>query len=168
MKRTNYLRPKYLFRAILGYISYFTFFPVFLPSLLNKLRGVKIKNFMKVNIAPFVTIDSIYPDLIEIEDGAMITRGCYIMAHFNPTNGISEIMQVDSFRKKILIKEDAFIGMNSVILPGVTIGRCAIIQPGSVVGTDVPDFTIFKGNPAGQCGRLPRTAVENYLKKKNP
>lgn len=48
----------------------------------------------------------------------------------------------------IIIKDDAWIGMNSIILKGVTIGKGAIIGAGSVVTNDVPDWCVVAGNPA--------------------
>lgn len=50
--------------------------------------------------------------------------------------------------KPIVIKDDAWIGMNSIVLKGVTIGRGAIVGAGSVVTKDVPDWTVVAGNPA--------------------
>jgi acetyltransferase-like isoleucine patch superfamily enzyme len=48
----------------------------------------------------------------------------------------------------IIIKDDVWIGFNSIILKGVTIGKCAIVASGSVVTKDVPDYAIVAGNPA--------------------
>ena len=50
--------------------------------------------------------------------------------------------------KPIVIKDDAWIGMNVIILKGVTIGRGAIVGAGSVVAKDVPDWCVAVGNPA--------------------
>lgn len=50
--------------------------------------------------------------------------------------------------KPIIIKDDAWIGMNAIILKGVTVGRGAVIGAGSVVTKDVPDWTVVAGNPA--------------------
>jgi acetyltransferase-like isoleucine patch superfamily enzyme len=49
---------------------------------------------------------------------------------------------------KIKIKNKAWIGFNSIILKGVTIGEGAIVAAGSVVTMDVPDFAVVGGNPA--------------------
>ncbi|KOP39565.1 hypothetical protein AKO67_05300 [Flavobacterium sp. VMW] len=51
-------------------------------------------------------------------------------------------------RRKIKINNKAWIGFNSIILKGVSIGEGAIIGAGSVVTKDVPDWTIVGGNPA--------------------
>jgi acetyltransferase-like isoleucine patch superfamily enzyme len=50
--------------------------------------------------------------------------------------------------KPIKINDDAWIGMNCIILKGVTIGEGAIVAAGSVVTRDVPPWTIVAGNPA--------------------
>ncbi|KKO52229.1 CatB-related O-acetyltransferase [Paenibacillus sp. DMB20] len=49
-----------------------------------------------------------------------------------------------------VIESDAWIGMNAMIMPGVTIGEGAIVAAGSVVAKDVPPYTIVGGNPAQQ------------------
>lgn len=46
------------------------------------------------------------------------------------------------------IKKGAWIGINSVILPGITIGYNAVIGANSVVTKDVPDHAICVGAPA--------------------
>ena len=50
--------------------------------------------------------------------------------------------------KPITIKRDTWIGMNAMILKGVTVGEGAIVAAGSVVTKDVPPYTVVAGNPA--------------------
>lgn len=50
--------------------------------------------------------------------------------------------------KPIIIKDNVWIGMNAVILKGVTIGEGAIIAAGAVVNKDVPPHTLVGGVPA--------------------
>ena len=50
--------------------------------------------------------------------------------------------------KPIRICNDAWIGMNVIILKGVTIGEGAVVGAGSVVTKDVPAWTVVAGNPA--------------------
>lgn len=47
-----------------------------------------------------------------------------------------------------VVENDVWIGQNATILPGVHIGNGAIIGANSVVGSDVPPYTIVAGNPA--------------------
>lgn len=48
----------------------------------------------------------------------------------------------------IIIEDCVWLGRNTTILKGVTIGRGSIVAAGSVVTKDVPPFTVIAGNPA--------------------
>jgi acetyltransferase-like isoleucine patch superfamily enzyme len=48
----------------------------------------------------------------------------------------------------IVISDKAWIGFNSIVLKGITIGEGAVIGAGSVVTKNVPAWTIVAGNPA--------------------
>ena len=50
--------------------------------------------------------------------------------------------------KDTVVGNDVWMGYNSIIMPGVTIGSGAIIASGSVVTRDVAPYTIVGGNPA--------------------
>jgi acetyltransferase-like isoleucine patch superfamily enzyme len=50
--------------------------------------------------------------------------------------------------KGIVLKRNCWIGANSVILPGVTVGENSVIAAGSVVTKDVPADTVVAGVPA--------------------
>lgn len=51
-------------------------------------------------------------------------------------------------QKPCIIKNDVWIGVDSIIRRGVTIGNGAIIGANSFVNRDIPDFAIACGNPA--------------------
>ncbi len=52
------------------------------------------------------------------------------------------------YAKAITIGDDVWIGAQSVINPGVTIGNRVVVASGSVVTRDVPDDVVVAGNPA--------------------
>jgi len=54
----------------------------------------------------------------------------------------------DLNEKEVIIRDDVWIGYNSTILKGVTIGKGAIIGAGTLVDKDIPDYAIVVGNPA--------------------
>jgi acetyltransferase-like isoleucine patch superfamily enzyme len=56
--------------------------------------------------------------------------------------------KIDLSERPVVIEDDVWIGCLSIVLPGVTIGRSAIVGAGSVVTKDVPPYTIVAGNPA--------------------
>jgi acetyltransferase-like isoleucine patch superfamily enzyme len=62
------------------------------------------------------------------------------------------IIATDLLIPRTVIEDDADIGMNAVLLPGVTIGRGAIVGAGAVVTKDVPAFSKVAGCPAQLIG----------------
>ena len=48
----------------------------------------------------------------------------------------------------VVIEDGAYLGANSIILPGVTVGAGAFVGEGAVVTEDVPPHTLVYGNPA--------------------
>ena len=55
----------------------------------------------------------------------------------------------------VTVGPDAVLESHVTLLPGARIGRGAVIQAGSVVGCEVPDFEIWAGNPASKIGARP-------------
>lgn len=67
-------------------------------------------------------------------------------------------------RGSVEIGHDVWIGANTVILSGVTIGTGAIIGAGSVVPRDIPSYAIAVGNPARVVSyRFPPEIIEKLL-----
>ena len=56
--------------------------------------------------------------------------------------------------KPIVIGDDVWIGSNAVILPGVTIGRHAVVAAGAVVTKDVPPYSLVGGIPAKEIKKM--------------
>lgn len=57
------------------------------------------------------------------------------------------------------VREGASLGSGAVVLPGVTIGRWALVGAGSVVTRDVEDHALVFGNPARRQGSVCRCAA---------
>ncbi|NLF74445.1 MAG: acyltransferase, partial [Chloroflexi bacterium] len=55
---------------------------------------------------------------------------------------------LDGATAPVVIEDGVFIGMQSLVLKGVTIGECSVIGAGSVVTSDIPPGVIAAGNPA--------------------
>jgi acetyltransferase-like isoleucine patch superfamily enzyme len=101
---------------------------------LHRWRGVKIgKN---VWIGYDAIIETSYPYLVTIKDGATIGMRALIIAHFRGLN------------KGVVIEENAFLGPGAIVLPNVVVGNGAVVAAGSVVTTSVPPMTLVQGNPA--------------------
>ena len=65
--------------------------------------------------------------------------------------------------RAVIIKDYAWIGTRVTILPGVTIGRGAVVAAGAVVTKDVADFAIVGGIPAALIGRRNKDLNYNPL-----
>lgn len=86
---------------------------------------------------------------IIIEDDVLLGPGVHIYSiNHNYQNPGKPISEQGYTRKKVIIRKGAWIGANSIILPGVTIGQNSVVGAGSVVTKDVQDFTFVAGNPA--------------------
>ena len=104
---------------------------------------------------------------IEIGDDVMISWGVTIVDHNSHSLSFSQraddvvnwrVGKKDWTHVKIApvkISSKVWIGFNSVILKGVTIGAGAIVGAGSVVTKDVPAWTIVAGNPARVIREIP-------------
>jgi acetyltransferase-like isoleucine patch superfamily enzyme len=94
----------------------------------------------------FCFLDNLHPEYIYIEDNASINAGTMILTHFNPMKRYAPIFQAQM--APVLIKEGAIVAVRSTIMPGVCVGKNAVVSAGSVVEKSVPDYTMVKGVPA--------------------
>ncbi len=133
----------------------------FIKSLIRKdpvkraiANGAQIgKNF---NMLGGVIIDPDHAWHITIGDDVTLAPKVHILAHDASTKihlGLTRLA-------KVVIGNRVFVGANTIILPGVTIGDDTIIGAGSVVTANVPSGCIYCGNPA----RFIST-TENYITK---
>jgi acetyltransferase-like isoleucine patch superfamily enzyme len=153
--RNKYFKSvSFICKSFLGFVAYIAIYPMWLSPLLHKLRGVKIQNAFNVYIAPTVLIDSLFPELVTIEEDVYLTRGVKIISHFNPTDSIKKIIGKETIKGEVVLKHGAFVGVNSIILPNTTIGECSVVAAGAVVTKDVPRFAVVAGNPAKIIGDI--------------
>ena len=81
---------------------------------------------------------------IEFEDGCMAAPGLRLATINHDMNERHTIYTYG----KVTVKQNAWIGMNVTICPGVTIGKYAVVGAGAVVTKDVPDYAVVAGVPA--------------------
>jgi acetyltransferase-like isoleucine patch superfamily enzyme len=112
--------------------------------MLQRFRGVNIGE--NVYIGKNVYIDNFYPNYVYLEDDTVLNAECMIIAHFNPSNRFRNLFEANV--NPVVIKKGAFVGIRAMIMPGVTLGECAVVTAGSVVLGNVAPFTMVQGNPA--------------------
>ena len=147
MKERSHMQFRGIWGGFLAYIAYYVIWPHTLCSILHKMRGVKIHNVRNVRILGECIIDTLYPEQIEIEEYAGISRGCIILGHWQTTEFLKAKIG-GPFFGKVHIGKGVVLGVNVIVLPGVTIGEGSIIGAGSVVVKDIPPYSIAAGNPA--------------------
>lgn len=103
-------------------------------------NAVKIGDGVRIGAMCFI------PECVIIEKGAWIGPRCtFTNDRFPPSNK-------DKW-EWTLISEGARLGAGVTILPGITVGRNALVGAGSVVTKDVPDGETWAGNPARKLRR---------------
>lgn len=121
--------------------------PVGIKNLFYRAGGIRMGNKAFIGESVYF-IDGYTDDLIELEDGAVLSPKVILIAMAVPG---------DSFLKKkfnvvkigkITVKRGAWIGAGAVLLPGVTVGEGAIVGANAVVTENVPDYEVWAGNPA--------------------
>lgn len=87
---------------------------------------------------------------IIIGEHVLLARNVYISDHEHEFHDITKAISQKAISKvaEVKIGANTWLGQNSAILPGVTIGRHCVIGANSVVTRDVPDYSVAVGSPA--------------------
>ena len=116
----------YIRNKILPKVHYFIY---------NKLYGMDIALNCKISRNAF--LDKTNPKGVHIDEYTLIAGGCRILSHDYSR----------SYRADTYIGENCFLGVNTIVLPGVVIGNNVIIGSGSIVTKNIPSNSIAVGNP---------------------
>jgi len=83
---------------------------------------------------------------------SIYTRKC--STNIQPHRARRRLRPQDAKIAPVVIEDDVFIGMNCLVLKGVTLGRGCVVGAGSVVTRDVPPGMVAAGNPAKVIGEV--------------
>ena len=126
------------------------------PFAPRKLRPILIRKMgchvgKNTFFGDYVRMDTSYADMIYIGDYAHITSGCRLLCHQRDLTDYcvgDNAADLGYKTGEIHIGRGVMVGMETIIMPGVTIGDGAIIGAGSLVTKDIPAWTIAMGRPA--------------------
>lgn len=100
------------------------------------------------------------PYLVQLGDHVEVTSGVKFITHDGGVwLGRKEFPDIDILAP-IKVGNNVFIGIDSIIMPGVTIGDNVVIGAGSVVTRDIPSGSVVAGSPAKHIN-----SASAYLKK---
>ena len=119
------------------------------------LKGAIIGNACNICFNVFIENDVIVGNYVTIKsgvqlwDGLTIEDNVFIGPNVTFTNDLyprskNHLTEVS----RTTIRSGATIGANASILCGITVGKWAMIGIGSVITKDIPDYTLWYGNPA--------------------
>ena len=133
-------------------------------KIIYKLSGMKIGKGSTVHMwANFfdpsgisIGEDTIVGDHAFLDGRAALTIGSHVdiassVMIYNSEHDL-ESEKFSARTEPVEIGDYVFVGPRAIILPGVKIGKGAVIAAGAVVTKDVPEFTIVGGVPAGKIG----------------
>jgi len=118
---------------------------------LNALRSqtqpvIEIQNGCDIGRFCFISAAS----SVVLEEDVLLSPNVIISDHSHVTTQLDQSILRSGITKSnpVRLKKGCWVGANSVILPGVTIGKHAVVGANSVVRTSVPDFCVAVGSPA--------------------
>lgn len=114
-------------------------------TFIGDYKNLNLKDNAEINSGCFI----VAKDKIEIGENSTLAYQTTILTSANPNgpkNKLSEFYP--KMTAPVTIGSNVWIGANSIILPGVTIGDFSVVAAGSVVIKDVPSGVLVAGNPA--------------------
>lgn len=119
------------------------------------LPGATIGSNVNINDHVFIENDVIVGDRVTLKsgvqlwDGIRVENDVFVGPNVTFTNDLfPRSKQYPETFARTIVESGASIGGGAVVLPGIRIGRHAMVGAGAVVTRDVPPFAIVVGNPA--------------------
>ena len=115
-----------------------------------------------VFVGDSVKVDSGHANLIYIDDYAHITGGCRLLCHQRDLTDYHVGDNAASLKYRygeIHIGKGVMLGMETLVMPGVTIGEGAVVGAYSLVTKDIPAWTVAMGRPAKVIKQIPERIV---------
>ena len=162
--RSFFLRPREFFQNLNSYLynNVITYFPSYIirKFYLTKFLGIKIGK------GSFVHMGCLFYRNVKIGNNSVIGRQCHLLGNITIKDNVSITAQAyiassshyvqsslfEAYTSPIVIEDYAWIGARAMILPGVKIGKGAVLGATSTATKSIPDYSIYAGSPAKAVG----------------
>ena len=128
---------------VIRYLAALLPFPQRRRAALYRLSGMRIGPWTIIDRNLQVT----RPDMIEIGSRVTICNAVSILGEVTAVHSRLETAYNLKKAARVVIEDDAYIGVKATILPGVRIGRMATVGANTLVTADVPAYGIVLGVP---------------------
>lgn len=145
-----------LLQSMMNWVIFEPIAPRMLRPFLLRRMGAKVGK--GVFIGDRVVFDMNHANLITLDDYAHITGGCRLLCH---QRDLSKYKKGDNAAQlgyklaPVHVGKGCMIGMETLIMPGATIGDGAIVGAYSLVVKDIPAWTVATGRPAKVIKQIP-------------
>ena len=148
---------------IIRYLASMLPFPMGMRTSLYRLSGMQIGSRVTIDRNVQVT----RPDMVVIGSRVTIANAVSILGEITAVHSGLEAEYGITKAARVVIEDDAYIGVKATILPGVRIGRMATVGANTLVMSDVPPYGVVLGvpgrvmmiRPHGQPGNGSETAA---------
>lgn len=149
-----------LLQSMMDWVIFAPIAPRMLRPWLLRRMGAKVGK--GVFIGDHCRFDLNHAKLITLEDHVHITSGTRILCH---KRDMSNYCVGDDSSKlpyrlaPVIFKRGSMIGMESMVMPGVTVGEGAIIGAAALVSKSIPDWVMAVGAPAKPVKEIPKRTL---------
>ncbi len=156
---------KNFFKGLKFYI--FNDFLTYIPNHFLRLMCLRYILGIKVGKSCFIHMGCRFEGKISIGNNTVIGRRCVLLGEITIKNNVSitaetyiftttHIVDSRSFEavySSVVIEDYVWIGARAMILPGIIIGKGAVLGAASTATKNIPEFSIFVGSPAKEVGK---------------
>jgi acetyltransferase-like isoleucine patch superfamily enzyme len=131
-------------------------------AFVNILAGARIGRDCNVCDRCFIENDVVLGDRVTVKcgvslyDGLVLEDDVFVGPDVTFSNDLRPRSRQPVEHPRTLVRTGASLGAGTILLPGVTVGRFAMVGAGALVTRDVPDFALVYGSPARIHGHVCR------------
>jgi maltose O-acetyltransferase len=163
MRRKSIFQNIFSRYVILNFIAASELTPNKIRTAIYRMAGIKVKNviikpgtFMGgtdiiIGVSTFINYNCFFDNVesIKIGDGCIIAMEVIFTTSSHDIITETDKVKIGNSKgKKIVVKNNCWIGARATILPGVTIGEGCVVAAGAVVNKDCESYGLYAGVPA--------------------